>query len=77
MYLLLWQDGIKFMVEPCDRKTDYIVIITFDTFYMDGKSALNAIGAGFVERITAFNISMKVFFCDRLKCNIRFFVKCM
>ena len=35
MYLLLWQDGIKFMVEPCDRKTDYIVIITFDTFYMD------------------------------------------
>ena len=55
MYLLLWQNGIKFMVESCDRKADYIIIITFDPFYVDGKCALDAVSAGFVKRITAVN----------------------
>ena len=77
MYLLLWQNGIKFMVESCDRKSDYIIIITFDPFYVDGKCALDAVSAGFVKRITAVNISMKILFCDRLKGDSRFFVECM
>ena len=41
------------------------------------KCALDAVSAGFVKRITAVNISMKILFCDWIKCNIRFFVKCM
>ena len=77
MYLLLWQNGIKFMVESCDRKADYIIIITFDPFYVDGKCALDAVSTGFVKRITAVNISMKILFCDRIKGDIRFFLECM
>lgn len=61
------------MVESCDRKADYIIIITFDPFYVDGKCALDAVSAGFVKRITAVNISMKILFCDRIKGDIRFF----
>ncbi len=72
-----WQNGIKLMVELCDRKADYITIITFDPFYVDGKCALDAVSAGFVKRITAVNISMKILFCDRIKGDIRFFVECM
>ena len=49
------------MVESCDRKADYIIIITFDPFYVDGKCALDAVSTGFVKRITAVNISMKFF----------------
>ena len=55
------------MVESCDRKADYIIIITFDPFYVDGKCALDAVSAGFVKRITAVNISMKILFCDWIK----------
>lgn len=38
---------------------------------------LDAVSAGFVKRITAVNISMKILFCDRIKGDIRFFIECM
>ena len=52
------------MVESCDRKADYIIIITFDPFYVDGKCALDAVSAGFVKRIMDRKVGWAFFHTD-------------
>ena len=48
--------SLEGLVEPCNRKSYNIIIVTIDLLNVHGKRSLYAIGTGFVKRISGSNI---------------------